>query len=116
MEINNSNEPINEQTLAERYETQELATVQVYGRIGKILSKMKNLSASGGFFEMVQGDALPQKGDIVKITVNLRQLGKTHYLDGEVVWYRGLGIGVHFLKKDQVVTKMLSRITSHPLT
>ena len=92
-----------------RHPTKELAQVEVYGRIGKVFCRMANLSTTGACLEIVSSKYSPRKGDIVRVTVALRQLNKTHTLDAEIVWCKGLGLGISFLKKDQIYEKLAAR-------
>jgi len=84
---------------AQRYNTKETAQIEVYGRNGKVFCKLGNLSESGAFLEIVNSNYVPRSGDLIRITVLLRQLNKTHVVDAESVWARGLGLGICFLKR-----------------
>ena len=55
---------------------------------------------------------MPRKGDLVRITILLRQINKTHIVDAEIVWSRGLGLGISFLKKTDLVEKLSGRVTA----
>lgn len=92
---------------AERYETHEFAQIEVYGRMGRLTAKMRNLSLTGAFFEIVRSDYFPQKGDMLRVTIPLRQVGKTHVIDGEIVWTRAMGFGLQFMKRQEVINRML---------
>ncbi|MFZ3228626.1 MAG: PilZ domain-containing protein [Pseudobdellovibrio sp.] len=92
-----------------RFPTKEPAQIEIYGRFGKIYCKMGNLSKKGAFFEIISSNFMPRQGDLVRITVNLKQLGRSHILDGEVVWCKGLGMGVMFIKQDLLFQKLSSR-------
>lgn len=82
---------------AKRFLTQELAQIEVFGRIGKIFCKMSNLSVSGACFEVISSNYMPKHGDLVRLTINLRSIKKTHVIEAEVAWCKGLGIGLQFL-------------------
>jgi hypothetical protein len=82
---------------AKRFLTQELAQIEVFGRIGKIFCKMSNLSVSGACFEVISSNYMPKHGDLVRLTINLRSIKKTHVIEAEVIWCKGLGIGLQFL-------------------
>lgn len=97
---------------AQRYNTKETAQIEVYGRNGKVFCKLGNLSESGAFLEIVNSNYVPRSGDLIRITVLLRQLNKTHVVDAEIVWARGLGLGICFLKRTQLVEKLSSRVTA----
>lgn len=92
-----------------RFYTQEFAHVQVYGRMGNLVSKMKNLSSTGAFLELSQGEYVPQKGDILRVTVHLSTIGKSRAFDAEVIWNKGLGFGLHFIRKEDLIDKMMNR-------
>ncbi|MBY0451627.1 MAG: PilZ domain-containing protein [Bdellovibrionaceae bacterium] len=91
---------------AKRHVTNEPAIVEVYGRTGKIFCRMNNLSTSGAFFEITNSYHTPRQGDVVRVTVNLKQLGKTHTLHGQIIWCRGLGLGVAFIKNKDLYKKI----------
>jgi PilZ domain len=97
------------QEAPQRFFTQELAQLEVYGRMGKVFCKMANLSQSGAFFEIINSNYMPRSGDLVRITVLLRQINKTHVLDAEIVWCKGLGLGLNFIKKEQLMKKLAGR-------
>lgn len=97
---------------AQRYNTKETAQIEVYGRMGKVFCKLGNLSESGAFLEIVNSNYVPRSGDLVRITVLLRQLNKTHVVDAEIVWARGLGLGISFLKKSQLLERLSGRATA----
>lgn len=92
-----------------RFPTREPAHIEVYGRFGKIYCKMGNLSKKGAFFEIISSNFIPRKGDLVRITVNLKQLNRNHTLDGEVIWCKGLAMGLMFLKQEILYQKLSSR-------
>jgi hypothetical protein len=91
---------------AKRFLTQELAQIEVFGRIGKIFCKMGNLSVSGAFFEVISSNYMPKHGDLVRLTVNLRSIKKVHTIDAEVIWCKGLGIGLQFMSTEQFRKKL----------
>jgi len=97
---------------ASRYDTQEFATMEVYGRMGRITAKMKNLSLTGSGFEIIRSDYFPQKGDMLRITIPLRSVNRTHVVDAEIIWTRGMLFGVAFLKRQEVITRMMNRTSN----
>lgn len=103
----------NQNSLARRFVTQELAHIEVYGKPGRVLTKMGNLSTSGAFFDILSPNYDIKKGDIVRITVNLRTLNRVRVVDCEVIWAKGLGVGVQFLKRDELKDKLASALFSH---
>lgn len=98
--------PANMSEIAERHSTNETAFVEVQGRTGKILCRMNNLSKTGAFFEIVNSHFTPRQGDLVRVTINLKQLNKIHTLHGQIIWNRGLGLGIAFLKSKDVLKKI----------
>lgn len=102
----------NTQQVARRFVTQELAHIEVYGKNGRIMTKMSNLSMTGAFFEVISPNFSVKKGDIARVTVNLKSLNRTHMVDCEVVWSKGLGVGVQFLKRDELQEKLTSILFS----
>ncbi len=95
-------------TSALRFDTKEIAHIEVYGRHhGKMVAKLKNISSSGAFFELSQAEYVPRKGDMLCVTVHLGSLKKSHVIHAQVVWGRGLGFGAQFVPKEDLVTKML---------
>lgn len=91
---------------AKRHITNEPAIVEVYGRTGKIFCRMNNLSTSGAFFEITNSYHTPRQGDVVRVTINLKQLNKTHTVHGQIIWCRGLGLGVAFIKNKDLYKKI----------
>ena len=89
-----------------RFITKENAQIEVYGQMGKIFCRLANLSQTGAFLEIINAKLMPKAGDLVRITVLLRQVNKTHVLDAEVVWCKGLGLGLQFIKKEQLYEKL----------
>ena len=103
----------NTQQVARRFVTQELAHIEIYGKSGRILTKMGNLSASGAFFEVLSPNFTIKKGDIARVTINLRSLNRVHVVDCEVVWAKGLGVGVQFLKREELQEKLTNMLFSN---
>lgn len=94
---------------ADRHPTSEIARVQVYGRMGTMVAKLKNISTTGSFFELVNGDYVPRPGDFIHVTLQLHTVGRTHNFDAEVAWSSALGFGVAYVKKEQLLTKMMQK-------
>lgn len=92
--------------IAPRFLTTETAHIEVYGRLGKLVGNMKNISKTGAYLELTQGDYVPNLGDVLHMTVHLHSMRKTHNMDAEVVWNKGLTFGVQFVNKEQVLEKI----------
>ncbi|MBX2987529.1 MAG: PilZ domain-containing protein [Bdellovibrionaceae bacterium] len=97
---------------AHRYQTAELVHIEIYGRMGRALARMKNLSSTGAFLELSNGEYVPRKGDLMKATVHLHSLGRSRAVDAEVIWSNGLGFGVSFLKKTELLERMFQKPAS----
>lgn len=93
----------------ERHLTRERAYLEIYGRMGTLVAELKNLSATGAFLEIQHGDYIPRKGDLIRVTVPLETLGRTHSVNAEVIWGKSLGVGVCFLNRHETMTKMLTQ-------
>lgn len=103
-----------QQSTARRFHTSEIAHLEVYGRMMRAVCRMKNLSSTGAFLHLTNGEVVPQRGDLIKMTVHLHSLGRSRAVDAEVVWSRGLGFGICFLNKEQLLQRMFQRSTSLP--
>lgn len=106
---NNSSNESGAMTAPQRFPTKEHAQFEVYGKAGTVHCRLANLSATGALLEIITAKNKPQQGDIIRISVNLRQINKTHALDAEIVWCKEKGLGIAFLKKDQIYEKLAHR-------
>lgn len=97
---------------SERFKTSEIAQVEVYGHVGIMVADLCNLSQTGAFLKLRKQGFMPQKGDLVNITVNLSSLNRIHNIDGEVIWTHDLGLGISFINKDDVLERMLAKASS----
>lgn len=97
---------------AKRFSTKEKAHLEVYGHIGTLIAKVTNLSQTGAFLEVSTGNYVPQKGDLLNMTVRLDTLRREHNIAAEVVWSRGLGVGICFINKGDVLERMMAKSTS----
>lgn len=96
----------NSDLVAKRFLTQEPAKIEVYGRRGVIYARMSNLSATGAFFEIMSSAYTPRMGDLVCVTVDLKEVNKIHVLNGEVVWAKNIGLGVAFIKQKDLIKRL----------
>lgn len=91
-----------------RFDTQEIAHIEVYGRYhGKMIARLLNLSKSGAFFEMSQSEYVPKTGDMICVTVHLPAIKRSHIIHAQVIWGRGLGFGTQFITRQEVMNKLL---------
>ncbi len=99
---------------AQRYSTKEKAFIEIYGQSVAVTAKIKNLSATGAFLEWDKSNFPVNVGDLVKIRVDLRVVGKSHNVSAEVKWIKNdsmsaLGVGVCFIKPGDVIEKLINR-------
>ena len=94
---------------AERYPTKEKAQLEVFGKNIAVNAKVNNISKTGAcvdwdpaFFKLV-------KGDLLRMTVELKSLNKAHHLSAQVIWSIGNRGGIQFLNSDELFKKMLIR-------
>jgi hypothetical protein len=99
-------EQSNSTARAKRFDTKELAQLEIYGRMGKVFCKMSNLSESGAYLEIINSTYIPRSGDLVRVTVLLRKINKTHIINAEIIWARGLGLGLNFLNRNTLMQKL----------
>lgn len=97
------------QEVSKRFTTHENAVIEIYGRMGTLQGTMKNLSSSGCYVELTKGEYIPKEGDCIHITLYLKAINKTRVITGQVVWSKGVGFGLMFIKKEEIVKKMLNR-------
>ena len=94
---------------AQRYETKEKASLEIYGKGGQVIAHVRNLSMTGALIEWTQEDATIEKGDLVRMTVILKTVNRRHNVNAEVVWRDGKKSGLNFIKTDEVLEKMMDR-------
>lgn len=92
---------------AKRFNTNQEVKVEIYGHTIDILAKMKNLSSTGAFLELVEAEKIPQQGDLIRLTIPLLEVNKVRRLSAEVVWHQGLGFGINFISDEMVVDKLM---------
>lgn len=92
---------------AKRFQTNQEVKVEIYGHPLDIKAKMKNLSSTGAFLELMKAETLPQQGDLIRITVPLLEVNKVRQLSAEVIWNQGLGFGINFISDELVVDKIM---------
>lgn len=95
--------------IAKRYPTKEVAQLEVYGHIGTLVANVRNLSTSGAFLEVSKGEYIPKKGDLLSMTVKLSSLHREHNVSAEVIWSSGLGLGICFINKGEVLERMMAK-------
>ena len=94
---------------AERYPTKERAEIEIYGRSGGIIAKIKDLSRTGACLQWDQASFQLKIGDLVRMRVFLKALKREHRVSAEVVWTNGTLSGIQFLNSSELVEKMFVR-------
>lgn len=103
---------ISQTNQAKRYLTQELAQIEIFGGSGKIFCKMSNLSTTGAFFEVLNSGKIPYGKDLVRLTINLHSVKRTHTIDAEVIWQKNFGFGLRFMTPEQFKKKLTKKSMS----
>lgn len=96
---------------AQRYNTKEKASVEVYGRSGNIIASIRDVSVTGACLEWTQEQVELEQGDLVRLTIVLKAVNRKHNLNAEVIWRQGKKTGVNFIKSDQVIERMMEKDT-----
>lgn len=94
---------------AQRYATREKAAIQFYGKDGALIADLKNISTTGACIEWKEADIAMQEGDLIRMTIILKAIGKKHNVSAEVVWVEGKVSGVNFIKTKEVLEKIADR-------
>lgn len=94
---------------AQRYETKEKASLEIYGKGGQLVAELRNLSVTGACIEWSQEDFDLSKGDLVRMTVVLKAMNRKHNINAEVVWVEGKRSGVNFIKYDEILDRMFDK-------
>lgn len=98
---------LSSQLSAKRFPTREPARLEIIGKKTILFCRMNNLSATGAFFEILNSNYTPRPGEVVRVVINLKQVNKTHTINGQIVWAKGLGIGIQFIKQQPSSKKSL---------
>ena len=101
-----------------RYLTNEKALIEMIKDGKQIGSDMYNLSRSGAYFEFDHKDNFKfNTGDVVRMTVSLDTVQRSHDLSAKIMWttqrgrYSGRqGVGLKFIKGDEVYKQLLSNL------
>ncbi len=93
----------------QRFMTRENAMIEIYGRNGQVICSVRNLSATGACIEWNQEGSEMKIGDMIRMTVILKSVGKKHHVNAEVVWRDGNRSGVSFIPSNQVLDKLIER-------
>ncbi len=94
---------------AQRYNTKEKASLEVYGRSGNIIASIRDVSVTGACLEWTQEQVELNEGDLVRLTIVLKAVNRKHNLNGEVIWRQGKKTGINFIKSDEVIERMMQK-------
>jgi hypothetical protein len=96
--------------VAKRFQTNENAVVEFYNKPGAMTASLVNMSSTGACLQWhyPEGDFL-EKGALIKITIMLGSLKKSHYLTAEVVWNKRGRLGICFVKPSELMSKVIRR-------
>lgn len=94
---------------AQRFTTNEPASIEVYGRKSHVEATLKNLSATGACLTWHHEGFGLNQGDLVCLTVELVKLKKRHRVNAEVIWCANKEIGVSFIPPEELVQKFSHR-------
>lgn len=91
---------------SQRYDTQELAELEIFGKSGADRARMKNVSRTGARFEVFNQNSHLKTGDVIQIKIKLNQINKEHRMNGEIIWKKDTTLGVQFISSDKVFEKL----------
>lgn len=94
---------------AERFETNERASLEIFGSSSSTVAELRNISVTGACLEWEDNGFQLSEGDLVRMTVDLQSLNRQHKVSGEVVWIDGRTTGVQFLKPNELVERIVGR-------
>lgn len=97
-------------TKAKRFQTNETAVVEVYGRIGMFKAQLKNISQTGAYLEWIDAPYEIAEGDILRLTVHLSEVQKSRNFSAELIWKKSEAGGVCFIMPEEVIDKMMSKV------
>ena len=95
--------------VAVRYDTKEKAVIEIYGKSGVVVARLQNLSQTGARITWEDKAFDLQKGELIRLVVNLKSLKREHKMNAEVVWARKSACGVHFINTEELVEKMVAK-------
>lgn len=104
---------------SKRFPANETATVEQYGSGNQVPAHVTNLSNGGAFLEWQEQALEIAPGDLVRLTINLKEVGKTRNVNAVVRWLKQkrnaqkadqtIGIGVSFIKPEQVLDHLMGK-------
>lgn len=100
---------------ADRYPTKEKASIEIYGRAGTTIAHLKNLSQTGACLHYEDPEFMLSEGDLIRLTVVLKSIGRKHRVNAEVVWKSGSESGIQFISQDQLLDKIVTKDANYPV-
>jgi Tfp pilus assembly protein PilZ len=104
------------QQVFRRYRTNLSATLETFISGDKFESHMFNLSKGGAYFEFSKKPTMAV-GDLLRMRVHLADMEREHNVHGRVIWTThkghaagGYGVGVKFMKTNDIYRKLLDRV------
>lgn len=99
-----------------RYRTNLAARIEAFSSGEALDTQVFNLSHGGAYFEFAHRPLL-KVGDLLRMKVQLEDLGREHQVHGKIVWSTlrghaagGYGYGIQFLKSSDVYRSLVSKI------
>ncbi|MEO0335306.1 MAG: PilZ domain-containing protein [Pseudomonadota bacterium] len=96
-----------------RFRTNQKLAVESYSTGEVVESSMFNLSVGGAYFES-QNKCHASVGDLIKMSVSLKDVHTSHMMNARVIWTTrkghysgGYGVGVKFVKNEDVYRQLL---------
>lgn len=101
------------QRVHRRFNTDQAAEIEFYGRNDRYISRVCNLSKGGAYLETSIGAAI-RVGDMMRVTLELKDVNRTYTMPARVVWTRrsaergDTGVGVEFVGTPDVRKTLIS--------
>jgi hypothetical protein len=96
-----------------RYQTNAKVRCEKYGSGMVSHMVMKNLSKAGAKLNQVASSVPFEKGDILRLIVDLEQMNSRRVVNAEVRWIKGSSLGVHFIEPQEVLSKLVNRLQNN---
>lgn len=91
---------------SERFQTNEKAYLEVYGKSGEGTAEIKNLSKTGACLEWDAKSIKLETGDFVRLTFDLKSVQKKRHVNAKVIWNKGQTSGIVFVRPEELIEKL----------
>ncbi len=91
---------------SERFQTNEKASLEVYGKSGEAIAEVKNLSKTGACLEWDAQNVKLETGDFVRLTFDLKSVQKKRHVNAKVIWNNGKTSGIVFVRPEELIEKL----------